>query len=164
MNIKTLLFSMLAILCCSLTGCNDDATKDDSTLSQEILGSWTLSFESDNTSNSVHFTFTDKDFTYATYATKLDDPTIKTVIIKGTWRIYKGILELTYNLESLRTAGYDAQETQTLYNGFADENKLVSDLKNSGNPYGQTVTFGNSGNTNTMKLSFINGTFTRTSY
>ena len=164
MNIKTLLFSMLALITCLLSGCNEDATKDDSMLSQEILGSWTLSFQSDNTSNSMHYTFKDKTFTYATYATKMDDPTIKSLTINGTWRIYKGVLELTYDLQSLSTDGYDAQETKNIYDGFYNENLLVNDMMNSSSPYGKTVTFSQSGNVQTMRLSSISGSFVRTSY
>lgn len=165
MKTKSFILPLLAMLCLILPACNDDATKNDAALAEEIIGRWSLEFESDNTYSGLTYTFNNtKEFIYVTSASTNDDPMPKTMSVRGTWRIYKGVLELTYNLDTFTTTGYTEQEVAGLYSGLTDNNKLVADLKNSGQPYGQEVTFGKSGNTDTMRLSFINGTFMRVSY
>ena len=159
---KKLTFLMLALMSIFI---NEDAEKDDSIIAQQLVGRWMLTFTSDNTANEIYYSFSaDSKFRYNSAAVKEGDTNIKSATIDGTWKVYKGVLQLKYDLDSFTSAGLTEAEKQAMYDGFYQSNLLLADMEAAGNAYGFAVTFGKNGNTDTMRMSSVNGLFTRVSY
>lgn len=161
---KLLIWLTAAICCLGFIGCNDDDTENDAALTQQLMGSWQMISEGDKTTTMLTYTFRAQEFTYSTSVTEQQGMKGKTMTISGAWNVQKGILQFNYDLESLHCEGYTASEEAQIYDGFYKDNLLLQDMNSRKEPYGPTLSFGNQGNQETMRLSTIPGSFTRRNY
>lgn len=161
---KLIIWLSAAIICLGFTACNEDNTENDAALTQQLIGSWQLISENDKNTTLLAYTFRAQEFIYSTSVTTENGMSAKTMTISGVWNVQKGILQLNYDLESLRCVGYTASEEKQIYDGFYKENLLLKDMNDRKEPYGASVIFGNQGNKETLTLSNIPGAFTRRTF
>lgn len=157
---------LTAFLCLTaMTSCNDDSDlSPDREIANDLPGTWILHEAPGTTSRDtrdVRLDFTASNFT-ATYQRKTDSRTYS-YSVSGTWKVYKKVLELTYNVSTLSTTGMTAQEVDALTILFNDNNANLRDKPDT-QPLGMNVeiTRSYSNGTGSLRLSGYNPDFAGT--
>lgn len=159
-KILALLFMFVALT--GLVSCNDDGTENDAPYTARLVGSWQMSNSNDELTIQSGYRFdSHSSFVYSYSSMNLKDITMRTWSIRGAWNVKKGVLQLSYDLETFRADGYSATEIKEMEAGIRDHNLLLSEMNQKGRPFGPTISFVNVDGKEMLKLSDVNGYYER---
>lgn len=160
---KKLLVLLFAAVVLVLPACNEDATEYDAAYSSQLIGTWNKSFENSEMMKTENYRFDEGRFTYACSILNIKESKERSYTVGGSWNIYKGVLQVSYDLESLQTRGYSDTEKQDLYDNMEDANLMLKQMNDEDKPFGSTIEFEVLNGQEIMRLSGVNGYFVRIS-
>lgn len=155
---------MSILLMACMCSCNEDATTNDIPLSQTLIGSWQMNTNTSDQTASQTYRFTEHQFIWSTTSVSADAVSQRTWSVRGDWRIYKGVLECYYDLDTFTTLNYSETEAKDLKNALEKENLMLSDMRKKKHPYGLVVEFGTMNGKQVLYLNGVNGYFERLTY
>lgn len=159
-------FFTLLMLCLliALPSCNDDdneSTRNDAYLSTHLIGQWSWEYSNKDYAAGEIYTFSKAEFTRASTYENLNDKSKKSYFIEGNWSVYKGLLQLKYDVESLQTEGYGEYEIMALRDEFDKNNYLLEEQNSKGRAFGSAIDFEEVNGKQILLVDGVNGYFTR---
>jgi len=153
---------MLSILI-ALPSCNDgsEATKNDPYLSSQLIGKWLWEYSNKDYAASDTYIFSKNKFARNSTYENYNDKTKKSYTIEGSWNVYKGILQLQYDIESLHAEGYSDYELMALRDDFEKNNYLLEEQNSKGMTFGSAIYFEEINGNQILLVDGVNGYYTR---
>lgn len=173
---KKILSLLLVAVVFGFTACNDDPTDNDVALASQLPGVWQLTYsyeipgtspDADKVENVDVKTYdfsANSNFYYSESVTSNKEPMAKQWAVRGQWSVYKGILQLNYNVDSFTSSRMSEQEIQTKKKELEDSNLLLKQLNDNGRAYGSALSFDTYDGKRVLKLEGVNGLFVKVSY
>lgn len=146
-----------------MPSCNDDEdlTKNDSYLTSQLIGSWLYEYTNKDYTRTEKYTFTKTEFIHYSYYSNKWDHVEKSYTVRGTWNVYKGVLQLVYNTEIVETEGFSEKEALELREELHGQNLTLEQMNAEGRAFGSQIWFDKSGDTQVLNVEGVNGYFKR---
>lgn len=155
-----MLFMFVALA--GFVSCNDDGTENDAPYTARLVGSWQMSNSNDELSIQSNYRFDrNSSFVYSFSSMHLDDITVRAWSVRGAWNVRKGVLQLSYDLETFRAEGYSEKEVKEMEADLRDSNLLLSEMNQNGRPFGPTISFLDIDGKEMLRFSDENGYYER---
>lgn len=155
------MFLFMAVALLGLSACNDDATENDALYTVQIKGTWYNQSGNDDNVISQTYKFGTDRFVWNNSYMDMDEMLMKTWSVEGAWNVQKGVLQMSYDLESFKATGYTDVEQRGFKTMLESENLMLSDMNRKGRPYGREISFNTVDGRTVLVLYGVNGYFER---
>lgn len=159
-KIFALLSLMLALVC--LPSCNEDATQNDAPLTAQLMGTWLMNQSSKDFIITDSYIFQSQSrFRYSYSYTDMHEAKMKAWSVSGAWNVKKGVLQLSYDVDTYRAEGYSQSEMNEMKQTMIDNNQMLQDMNKNNRPFGNSIEFKNIDGRTVLLINGVNGYYER---